>query len=73
MTKTEYLYGKDFDKQILKKQIEVCEYKLAKIERLIKELLKVPYEARDKDRLREVLEARDWNEKVLRESEEILG
>jgi len=72
MLKTERLYGKNFDKKYLKMQIEVCEYKLQRIGILVDELLKVSMYARDEDRLREVLKARDWNEKVIRDSEDML-
>jgi len=72
MTKTERLYGKNFDKKYLKMQIEVCEYKLQEIEVLLDELLKVNMYARDEDRLREVEEAREWNEKVIKDNEEML-
>ena len=72
MTKTEYLYGRGFDEKFIQMQKEVCEYKLERIEVLIKYLLKAPYYARDEDRLRAVMKARDWNEEVLRECEEML-
>ncbi len=61
MTKTEYLYGRGFDKKFIQMQKEVCEYKLEWIEVLIKYLLKAPYYARD------------WNEEVLIECEYILS
>ena len=73
MKKTEYLYGLGFDKKYIKMQKEVCEYKLERIEVLIKHLLKPPHYARDEDRLRAVMKARDWNEEVLRECKEMLS
>jgi len=72
MTKTERLYGKNFDKKYLNMQIEVCGYKLQRIGILVDELLKVSMYARDEDRIREVLKARDWNEKVIRDSKDML-
>ena len=77
MTKTEYLYGRGFDEKFIQMQKEVCEYKLERIEVLIKvlikHLLKVPYCTRDEDRLRAVMKARDWNKEILRECEEMLN
>ncbi len=73
MKKTEYLYGLGFDKKYIQMQKDVCEYKLERIEVLIKHLLKPPHYARDEDRLRAVMKARDWNEEVLRECEEMLS
>ena len=67
MTKTEYLYGKDFDKRHLKMQIEICEYKLEKIEKLLKVLLDVPIYARDDERLGEIVKARDFNQRIIDE------
>ncbi len=72
MTKTEYMYGKGFDKEVLKKQIEICEYKLERISLLLYELLKVNMYARDEDRIRILINARDWNEEVIRDSKEML-
>jgi len=72
MTKTEYLYGLGFDKTILEKQIEVCEYKLQRISMLMNKLIDIPFYARDEDRIDKLLKARTWNENLLQESKEML-
>ncbi len=48
-------------------QIEICEYKLEKIEKLLKVLLDVPIYARDDERLGEIVKARDFNQRIIDE------
>ena len=68
MKPTKYLYGKDFENKYLDMQIQVCEYKLARIKELLTTLLSVPMYARDEQRINAILEAREFNENLLKDS-----
>jgi len=45
---------------------------IKRISLLLHELLKVNMYARDEDRIRILINARDWNEEVIRDSKEML-
>jgi len=67
MKTTEYLYGKDFDSNILKLQKEVAIYKIKRAKLLITELQKVQLMKRDDERISSILEAIDFNKNLLNE------
>jgi len=72
MTKTEYLYGRNFSADMLNQQLNICNYKLERLKLLLDELLSVSMYARDEARIRKVLRAREWNENLKTECEEML-
>ena len=69
MHNTEYLYGK-LDPIVLATQASVAEAKIKATHNVLSELLEVPLEARDDERINAVIKARKFNEKLLEEANE---
>ncbi len=65
---TKYLYG-DLDPIVLETQKSVARAKLKACSKLLEELLSVPYQAQDDEHIKAVVEAREFNNKILEEGE----
>ena len=69
MHKIKDLYGK-LDPIVLATQASVAEAKIKATHNVPSELLEVPLEARDDERINAVIKARKFNEKLLEEANE---
>ena len=68
MKETRYLYG-NLDAVVFETQKSVARAKIEACNKLLDQLLKAPYEARDWDRVNDVVKARRFNEELLKEVE----
>lgn len=68
MRTTEYLYGKDISNFPDAKEHYKAKIEASKI--LLKELVDAPYEQRDEQRIRDVIQAIKFNERLLNEYSE---
>ena len=68
MRDIKHLYG-HIEKEILETQASVAKAKIQATNDLLDQLLKAPKEVRDWDRIHDVVEARQFNERFLEEVE----
>jgi len=67
MKTTEYLYGDNFDPEMIKLQKMLSKYKIERAKSLIYELQKVPEKDKDYTRINLILSAIDFNKNLLNE------
>ena len=66
MKKTSYLYG-DIDRAVIETRKSTAVALIKACNKVLEELLKIPSEARDYDRINDVIKARKKNEYILEE------
>ena len=69
--KTHYLYDIDPDELLEMNYVKAIEYKMACADELVRKLLVPHYSKRDDARLSKVLDARKFNEGLLKELKEV--